>query len=87
MRSLFCVIYFCSLMCYPCSASGAREEEQGEKAEEEGACRVESVPFNTLRSLIAVIKAVVIEDMCSTNAYVYIHMSSHIRRYAAMPET
>ena len=43
-------------MCYPCSASGARQEEQGEKAEEESACCVEGVPVNTLCSLIAVNK-------------------------------
>ena len=60
------VIYFRSLMYCLCSASGARKEEQGEKAEEEGACCVESIPFNTLRSLIAVIEAIVIGYMRST---------------------
>jgi hypothetical protein len=60
VRGLSIVIYFRSLMCYLCSASGARKEEQGEKAEEEGACCVESIPFNALRSLIAVVEAIVI---------------------------
>jgi hypothetical protein len=44
------------LMCYACSASGAHQEEQGEKAEEESARCVEGVPVNTLCSLIAVNK-------------------------------
>jgi hypothetical protein len=44
-------------MCYLRSASGARKEEQGQKAEEERACCFESFPVNTLRSLIAVNKS------------------------------
>jgi hypothetical protein len=40
-----------ALMVIACSASGARKEEQGEKAEEESAYCVERIPLNTLRSL------------------------------------
>ena len=38
-----------------CSASGADKEEQGqgEEAEEEGACRVECIPVDALRTLIS----------------------------------
>jgi hypothetical protein len=73
-------------MCYLCSPSGARKEEQREKAEEEGACCIESIPVNTLCSLIAVNKSRNYYSM-STNAYIYIHMSSHVRRYVAMLKT
>jgi len=43
------------------SASGAHQIEQGEKAEEERARCIESLPVNTLRSLISLFdKAVII---------------------------
>jgi hypothetical protein len=42
------------LMCYLRSASGAGKEEQGQKAKEESACCIESIPVDTFRSLIAV---------------------------------
>jgi hypothetical protein len=41
-------------MCYLRSASGAGKEEQGQKAKEESACCVESIPLDAFRSLIAV---------------------------------
>ena len=42
------------LMCCLRSASGAGKEEQGQKAKEESACCVESIPVDTFCSLIAV---------------------------------
>jgi hypothetical protein len=36
-----------------CSASGADKEEQGQEAKEEGACCVECIPVDTLRTLIS----------------------------------
>jgi hypothetical protein len=55
VASLTCVIFpygVLILIGYRYSASGARKEKQGEKAKE-GSCCVESIPFNTLRTLIA----------------------------------
>jgi len=47
-------------MGYVCSAARAQQEEQ-ETAEEESACCIESIPVNTLRSLISLFdKAVMI---------------------------
>ena len=43
------------------SASGAHQEEQGKKAEEEGSCCVAGIPVDTLRTLISQFgKAVII---------------------------
>jgi hypothetical protein len=41
-------------MCYLRSASGTGKEEQGQKAKEESACCIESIPVDIIRSLIAV---------------------------------
>jgi hypothetical protein len=78
-----------------CSASGADKEEQGQEAEEEGACCVECIPVDTLRTLISPFdKAVIIirwgyapEHGTNAYEYTYIHMPGHVRRYAAMPQT